>query len=934
MTSNSKSALLEILGKGDAMHGWGAILALGRDKVNQLIEAQFIENFNHQDFIKPITDQYYSDSNYSELVVLDGVMLGPPTLSFEQSSGRTSTVTVAMELIAGRCSAQETSPGNASRLRRSHELAKGMGYTLQMQAKLVVVPVPGSKQQQLAIDFGQATDPVCNLAFAGDAARKMGEFFLKQLRQQPDFKQIFGFINIAPISNDVLTIDRIDPIAQKAPEGAGQGSQPGADGAVLLLMQLRGDANPGVIPDAFTYLLPLKDEPGDGNFSATLLLGKIRATFSTDLGSGLLSQLIMPEGYVVSIREEHDPHDKVLFGDVWPSTSICQLLPPISHLGAGESLTYTTGCDNSLSGWEARDITSPRAAGTIDSGVYSSRPSGELASAQRVVVVSAKVSDQPDAATRSALLVESSEPLIISPRVIVWYSGQDPINFTSNAIGNIEWKPLGEKMGELVKDANDPRRAVFTPAESSDVLVRVQRVEVSVGEARGHATVVMLKAEPKLDVAPYYVPTLRPGTTQTFSLDDPQTRWENYGPGEIDPGTGVYRAPDQPDGEASVVVGYAGRFFGVAVVEHYAGVSAQAFGLAERWKALKEFSLTLNNKNRNKVWANGYQQVGIDIVIATHSFTGGNGEDVWDPVNDTELSTLVLLDEIGNEIPYLTPDQLGIPADSPELWMARKKRNHFDYYPVDGPGAAGEVRGAEEGKRTVTLFVHSKSAEVARFKAKFQDYNRGWRNSVDIDEAKGKVEISGIKTPEPSLNSYLWPNQGGKRVAESQGFTEGDDAFNYWHRTTDYWQLSGNGISFVEVAFESASMIRWESEQIAETFGTYTGIVFKPRRPLEAPPVPIAVQYQAELQLLSKLPEVKVTLDTKLKGQGEPSEGALIITLERVPDLGYWSPTRYRDVLEGAMKFSLIDNYGTTHRLKVLFGSGMGGRNVLELQLQ
>jgi len=925
-----------MLGKGDAMHGWGAILALGRDKVNQLIEAQFIENFNHHDFIKPISGQYYSDSNYSELVLLDGVMFGPPTLSFEQSSGRTSTVTVAMELIAGRCSAQETSPGNAKRLRRSHELAKGMGYTLQMQAKLVVVPAPDSKQQQLAIDFGQATDPVCNLAFAGDSARKMGEFFLEQLRQQPDFKQIFGFINISPIGNDVLTIDRVDPIAQKAPDGAGQGNQPEADGAVLLLMQLRGDANPGVIPEDFTYLLPFKDEPAAGSFSATLLLGKIRAAFSTYLGSGLLSQLIMPEGNVVSIREEHDPYDKLLLGDVRPGISTCQLLPPISHLGAGESLTYTVGCDTSLSGWEARDIASPRAAGTIDidSGVYSSRPSGELASAQRVVVVSAKVSDQPDAATRSALLVESSEPLIISPRVIVWYSGQAPINFTSNAVGNIEWKPLGEKMGELVKDANDPRRAVFTPAESSDVLVRVQRVEISVGEANGHATVVMLKAEPKLDVAPYYVPSLRPGATQAFTLDDPQARWENYGPGVIDPETGVYQAPDQPDGEASVVVGYAGRFFGVAVVEHYAGVSAQAFGLEERWETLKEFSLTPNNKNRNKVWANGYQQVGIDIVIATHSFKNEDGQDVWDPVSDSELSKLVLIDEIGAEIPYLKLDQFGIPADSRELWMARKKRNHFDYYPVDGSSAAGEVRGPEQGKRTVTLFVHSKSAEVARFRAKFQDHRKEWKTSVEVDETKGEVEISGIKTPEPNLQSYIWPSQGGKRVAESQGFTEGDDAFNYWQRTTDYWQLSGNGISFVEAVYESASMIRWESEQLAETFGTHTGVVFNPRRALEAPPVPIAVQHQAELQLLSQLPDVNVKLDTHLKGQHEPSEGALIIVLERVPDLGYWSPTRFRDVLDGAMKFSLIDNYGTTHRLKILFGGSRGGRNYLELQLQ
>ncbi|UXH41388.1 hypothetical protein [Pseudomonas promysalinigenes] len=940
MATHSKHELLDVLKQGDAMHGWGAMFALGRDAVNALLEARFIERFRNQDFIEPISGEYYGDAQSTELVVLDGLMLGPPALSFEKASGRTSTVTVAMELIAGRCSAQEQSPGSASRLRRSHELTQGMGYTLQMTAKLVVVPVPGSNQQQLAIDVGQATDPFCNLAVTDQAARKMGQFILERLQQQPAFEPLFGFINFSPIANDVLRIDRVDPIAQKAPEGAGQGSQPQADGAVLLLMQLRGESDAGSIADAFTYLLPSKGAPEQGNYSATLLLGKLRAEYSTFLASGLLAQLIMPEGYVVQFTEEEefDPHDKVLFGDIGPGTATCQLLPALSHIGAGQALSYQASDDSVLHDWQAHEIASPRAAGTINNGAYAARPSGELPSAQRVVVVSAKVSEEADAATRSALLVESSEPLSISPRVVVWYSGQDAITFTSNAAGNIEWKPLGEKMGELVKDAYAPQRAVFTPDEGSVPLVRLQRVEVSVGEAKGHATVVMLRTAPRLQVAPHYVPTLAPGSTQLFALDDdPADRWEVFGPGNIDELSGEYHAPDQPDAEVSVIAAFSGPFAGVAIVEHYAGVSAQALALLDRWKALTEFSLSLNNKNRNVVFANGYQQVGIDIVIGTHNFTDSNGEDVWDPVSNSELATLVLLDELGDEIPYLTDDQHGIPRDSSEKWAAKKKRNHFDYYPVGGSAGEAGVQGDEEGRRYLTVYVHSKVAEVARFTAKFQAYDRSWKYSYsedNPDKEKGKVELEGIKLPLPSLTPFLWPTSGGKRVFEEDGFNTATDTFNYWHRTTDYWALSGNGIQFVEMDFESASMIRWESEQLAESFASYTGIAFKPRRPEDAPLTPEGVQYQAELQLLAREPDIQVALDPEFKNQDRPSAGAMLITLDRVSNFKYWSPVKYRVTLDEAMKFTVTDNYGTTHKLKILFGGGANGRSYLELALQ
>lgn len=934
MEGNSKSELLAKLAEGDAMHGWGALLALGRDTANELLQATFLSTFRQQDFIVPISGEYYADAQCTEHVVFDGLMVGPPRLSFEKASGRSARVIVSMELIAGRCSARESFPGKARSLRRSHELSQGLGYALEVTTDLVVLPVRGSDDLQLAIDLTKVSAPTCNLAVTDSAARRMGEFILDELRLQPGFNRVLGFVRITPnINSSVFGIQAAAPLAQGAPQGSGS---PG-DGAVLLLLKLRGTDAGTSLPDAAPYLLPRKDEGGGGNVAASLLVGKIREPHSPEPAKALLSQVILPEGLVLSMDEEHAPYDKIFFGELVPGDGSRRISPGLTSTGAGGTVAYSTH-GGSLYNWQALEINYPRAAGTIsDQGLYNTRPVGQLAAGQRIVAVSAKVSQQPDASMRSALVVESSEPLTISPRVVIWYPGYEDVSFTCSGEGTPRWSLLGDAMGRLQADPEDPRKATFKPDDARTPLVRLQRVEVSAGAHKGHATVVILASDPKLNIEPYYTPDLSPLATLDFALDDDvEGRWQLFGDGAIDDSTGRYTAPAQATGEASVVAAFAGPFAGVAIIEHQAGATAEAMYLQERWRELKSFNLTLNNERRNKVFANGYQQVGIDIEIATQSFTNSNGETVWDPVSDLELSTLVLLDASGNKVPYLLEEQVGIPERDYPLWMASKRRNHFDYYPT--PTAVARVVSEEEGKRRVTVYVHSRAAETAYFSAEFQDHNRGWRRSTDKDENKGKIQIEGVQVPAPNLSAYRWSENGGKRVAASKGFDYDGDTINYWQFTTYYWELSGEGIQFVNVVFDSISMLKWESEQYEETFCTYTGVAFKPRRPEDAPKLSTSVQYQAELQLLSREASINYSqLDYNFKGQEDVTAGTLLVTLDRVPNFKYWkdvSNPEYRNVLRQAMKLTLTDNYGNLHKIRILFGAGGSGRSVLELKLQ
>ncbi|RCL25638.1 hypothetical protein C6A77_13635 [Pseudomonas sp. AFG_SD02_1510_Pfu_092] len=939
MNVNTKAMLLEALGKGSAVYDWGAIMALGRDTVNALLQAKFLERLSQTDFIQPITETYFVDESRTERVAFDELVFGPPSLSFEHASGHSARVRVHMELIAGRCTSWSMFPGEPHYLRRSHQLAPGLGNQLEFMVDLIVMPAEGaaSRQLQLALDLRNATAPTC--ALGQGSAERMGQFMLEQLLSRPAFAQPFYFMTIAPIGSEALTAIDVTLISQRAPDGAGTGSVPEADGAVLLFMQLAGSGNAGFIPGAMPYLLPRKVDSIAENTGAALLIGRLRAQIRAEPARSLLPQLVMPGGATIAIDDEHQPHDLICFGELEASASMAWLSPGISSIAAGESVAFSSNGAR-VYDWQARGVNSPRSAGSIsEQGSYHARSIEASGSAQRVTVVTAKASQAADAQLRAALVIESAEPLTVSPRVVTWFRGYADVALRASGSSALTWKLLGERMGDIRPDPEDPRRATFTPTPQNTPFVRLQRIEVSDGNKTGHATIVLFGVGPNLQVEPFPPPRLSPGASQQFNLTNgEQAVWEVFGPGAIDSATGMYTAPAQTNEEVSVVVARAERFAGAVVVEHHTPAPAAAMAQEERWKTLKEFSLKRNNQARNQVFANGFQQVGVDIVIATHSFKDSNGEEVWDPVSDLELSTLVLTDEINNPVPYLTGDELGIPEGSEHTWMVSKRRHAmFDYYPTGQTAEAEPLSSEADGKRTVTVYVHSREAEIANFRAMFQDHNRGWHSSVDDDDVKGEIQLEGVQLPLKSLDYFKWPEQG-KRVANQGGEDYEGDRYNYWHSTTDYWELSGNGISFADVVFDSMSMVMWESEQLDETFASYTGLAFKPRRPEEATEIPPGVNYQAELQLLAQEDSVNYSeLDYAFKGQEEVTAGAVLVTLDRTSKLPFWDDhgtTKYREVLNSSVKFTVTDNYGNKHPLRLLFSGLVDARNYLELKLQ
>ncbi len=233
--------------------------------------------------------------------------------------------------------------------------------------------------------------------------------------------------------------------------------------------------------------------------------------------------------------------------------------------------------------------------------------------------------------------------------------------------------------------------------------------------------------------------------------------------------------------------------------------------------------------------------------------------------------------------------------------------------------------------------MHSRVAETAYFRARFQAHTKKTHYSIDTTVGFGEIQLEGIKPLETSLELFSFPELG-KRVASGPGEDIKDDRFNYYHSTTDYWELTGRGIHFVDVKFDTYSMIKWESEQLDETFVSFTGCAFKPWRPDDTAEIPPGVNYQAELQLLAAEPTVNFKgLDYDFKGQEEVTSGALLFSLERTSNLIYWDDyhgTEYRKVLQDAVKFTVTDNYGNQHKLRLLFSGYVDPRNYLELKMQ
>lgn len=945
MSANSKQDLLDELAKGDSMRRWGAVLALGRDAVNRGLQSNFVEAFTDSGVLQPISGEFYIDpGTRTEKVAFENLTLGPTQLSFQGASGSGPQVRVRMELIAGNCVSSTFMIGNVNRLRRSHALEMGMGYQFEVYGRLKVQAHEHLDRNLVVLDLSEADNPTCTLGFSSTAANAMGKFILEQLRQQGVLARQIPVLAFDIFGRNGLSTSRIEVVAQQAPAGGGGGTSPVDDGALLVLMQLVAGVEAGQPGSPLPYLLPRKTDKD--NYASALLISRLRAPIAKARPSVALEQLVLPDAYqVVLEQEEHNPHDMIVFGDVRASSYSRQLLPNIARVSAGNEVRFDVGA--TVSRWSAADVYHPQNSGEMEGAKYTAPSVHTFPAQQRLVKITGSLASGNGEVSRSSLLVVSTEQLAVSPRVVIWAKGDDPVRLTASEGGRLEWALEGDAFGSIQRDPegdqNTPH-ALFTPAPPTDNSpIRLQRIRVrNWGEEEGYATVIILDKIAPWEVQPFHVSTLPADGKVSFSMpelpeepaattletawdDHPvvqSTRWVLYGEGELDAENGQYTAPEQSTGQASVVAGIYGGQAGIAVIEHHAGSPREMALSKQRWISLQHFYVSLNNTSRKVALANGRQQVGIDIEIKTDLVETEVGP-VPIPISDAELATLVLTHRDGTRIDWLPVGTESLKTDG-RKWVGNKARNRFDYYPV-ALAAPSTVLEDDQATRRVTVYLQTTQAEVTHIRAEFRGHDNQVHRSYDKSKERGQVELEG-RVVEPLTEADIEVFKG-KRIREQGGFDKERkdgtlDIHNYWHYTTDYWLLKGIRRRFVDVLFDQISMAKWESELLDEAFCSYVGTAYFPRALPGQRPVGGRMEYQAELELLA-IQQAGTPLDRVIKQSEIPAEGAVLFVIERVADMKFWydhNGVRWREGLGEPMQLTLIDNYGSAHTLKVRWG--------------
>lgn len=949
MVDNSREAFLQRLSQGDVMNGWGAILALGREQLDQLLKARFLESYAQSEFLAPISGRYFTDGQRSDEVVLDGLVLGPPRVSFAGVTEGSAKVTVSMPFIAGEYCAYAKLVGQPPQLNSSHGLREEMGYHVQMSVELKEVRDSALDQVHLLLDLNDATAYSSNLGDSQVARIEMGSFIKKHIDVASDaFKRSFVLFSAELNGSDALTVAGLGVRTMAAPEGAGSPQ----DGAAIIMMQLRGRRFGGTwpAPGKFPYPLP------DGSAGVTLLVEQLLANILQPYAENLLARMSVAGQWSIKTTEHLTPFDQLLFGSLAPSSGRAHVEPGMARLVSGQALDFKLGSHMAPS-WVARNISSPRSTGSIDGkGRYLAAQASHFARENQVVLVSAELPSEDLGIAPSALVIESLSGLAVSPRVQVWRPHQPAVELVATGHGEWSWSLIPEASDDnaqsQVKNHGQLQdlgggRARFTPDQpgtSAQVLLqRIRATDDFTGE-HAEATVIILSYPATLNVVPFHSGKMPWGNVRFALEGESADGWKLFGEGALDEGTGVYSPPASPTSQVAVVMAIiARRYVGYGIIE-LMRENAQMALFSERYRTVRSFTLTPAPAHERNLYANGLQQLAVDIEIETNDFTNSDGDTVADPVSDLELSTLKILAQNGQPIEYLVEQQEGLPPDSVAQWGWSRTRNRYDYYPTSG-GVAPLVRTNSEAIVRLRVYLQTTEAETRKLHASFTGFDLRQHNSRDISKTLGEVEVTGRRPPVLSANSYVLEKP--RRAAASGGKTVRNDNFNYYQYTTDYWNLIGyspvyRDLRFYQITASSRSMIRYESEQLDETFCSYTSLALNPvPRPGSAPRL-VRFEHEASLELLTLEPAINYyhRLDYDFKPGESLGRGALLISLDRVSDLPFWhdgmsASGEYRTVLDQPMALVLTDQHGNPHPLRIGFGprGTMDSRNTLTLVL-
>ncbi|MFJ4397679.1 hypothetical protein [Pseudomonas sp. NPDC089396] len=979
MADHSKEALLKRLAEGSVLHGWGAIVATDRARLNLLLRDQFLQGLADLKLMEPYTGTFAIEEGDQVRVTLRNLVLGPPQLSFEKAVLGSADVSTRMSLIAGEYTLELHPPGEPPIVKEAFTLREDMGFTLDAEVTLSVRMSDTGQRATVNLELANGRDFSCGLGSTAVARSLIGAQLKESIIGQSSYRRsytlgAFDLEDYGPLSPRHLAV-----MTQAAPWSAEAGPDRQGDGCMALFMQLGINQRSGTLPvpnSDFPYLLPDEGQSLAEGISGTLVVDSFIKQLDCNEADKALAPWRLPNSraYKRHANEEYQPKDIVVFGQIAATTATFEVDPPIVQVTAGEQQQFKLVGDGNVGSWSARNISLPLAVGPIsDAGAYQVKTENQFAQDQQLVVVTGQIGQDEQGLRRAALVVESSQAVQIAPRIVAWAKGLPPIELnTANSDANpLTWSLVdslqgssGAKvrtgatqaaatqapLGELVDLGNGRARFTPYPPDKTDpqILIQLIRATDRVTGAYGETSVIIIAYPQYLSVEPYHVPKLSSAEPVQFARKTPGDQnadavytWYVVGEGIID-NSGKFTPPAEPSRPASVVIlNRDDEDVGYAIVEF--AKHAPSSVSAARWKDLSVFGIEVLGST--ECFANGLQQIALRITIETATLDDGEHP----PISDVELASLRLFSVGTNaEVRFLEPDEEGllIPDDITQGdWATNLAKNRFDPPGRFAQASAVAPRQSSPGTRVKDLYVQTTYRGVQKFRAEFQnETTKRWFNSEAYDPGAGAkvVDLKGNPPANYSIERYQFERD---RVSDDGGTVEGDE-FSYVDRSLDYWRLpyvrkldeSVMKFSMLRLTVDSnVSTIKWESEHFNETYFSYTGMAFYPnyRDNLK----PTEMTFDGQLCRLAS--QQKAKLDNGLDQSKPPAQGELLFGLYRVPNFNFWhdgqgnEDQRYRELLDRPVEFELVDQEGNPHKLRVAFQtSGEGARNTLVLSMR
>lgn len=975
LEGSTLNRLLDRSNAGTLTQGWGAIMAIGRDALNRQLEQQYVERHRNLSFFPLFTGSIVIDSSTHDTVFLRQIELGVPTLALGAAGRIEGRVT--MNVLAGSYLRQRRSQAGETTVTENFKVTEDMHFHVEMTAPLVV-----DGDCDINLDLSGARDFTCNLARDDETANsKLAGFLKEKFPEIPSHRSVFFLLGIDVNQYQAQSPANVRLLTRAAPGAQFRGAKNFGDGALVLLIQMRGNKSEGRFPltSDFPYPIPASPEANAGNsYDAALIVSNEMLRGSEHNRQPLLDSLRSGVKDLFAQADTRAAGDLLMFG-VRQATQ-ASITPLFSTIVAAETQSFMLhneqGQTITAQSWKVFSLQGHRDVqhGFITSnGVYTAANAAQMGYDSLRVVVNATYDDGGMTRTATALLSVVSQAMELAPRAVV-VAGSDqvrPVLLKASTVDGeaVDWTLQGPQIGSLSEVENG---VLFTPvAKLCKRALNVQRIVAQSGQKKMDATVLIANGQQVLRIEPSSVPGSRKGVAVQLREDAAllagnQRRWKMAGgAGSVD-AQGVFTPPEDYVGTSVVSCEIVSKY-NVILASGYSVINVSEVEEAPTWSELTLFTIKVPNNSANAaeghLYANGYQQLEVAVEVETMPVDGQHC-----PLSPMEAASLRLTDvktrqAIGSLVKRCDLRH-GIAEGDQRRYATSNVPNRF----VRSAGLANafaqpeayhvaESRSDSSTYQDFYLHARTEPNSTMRLCAEFQKDNGQWFASDNRGETNSEVII--ISRPIPGFGddhySFKVVRVQGDQIPTPTPPPEGesDYPFTLVYRSTDYWLLGlryNNASEYVrfevlkfmpwrvgeDVEELNISTILWESEQSAEEVFSCTGSIFLDKCAVIDPnqsPDPCVAHAPGKVLFDEGLKRVindieSLDIDVVMTAF---EAGKLVISLHRfdnIPFIKAGDPNR--DRLYRPLGVWLHDEQGNIHKRSIHYlPDGVGRRNRL-----